>query len=70
MTPNGVRMLIGFRMEIDLEIVNCSYCFGSVVNESGPRCPLCSVRIHAECWNENNGCTTFGCSNSAESKEA
>lgn len=25
-------------------------------------CPACGIAHHAECWNENKGCTTFGCS--------
>lgn len=25
-------------------------------------CPSCGIPHHQECWNENKGCTTFGCS--------
>ena len=24
-------------------------------------CPECGIPHHAECWEENGGCTTFGC---------
>jgi len=29
-------------------------------------CPACDVPHHAECWNENGGCTTYGCPESPE----
>lgn len=25
-------------------------------------CPACNIPHHAECWRENGGCTTYGCS--------
>jgi hypothetical protein len=25
-------------------------------------CPACKLPFHAECWNENRGCSAFGCS--------
>jgi len=25
-------------------------------------CPVCQIPHHQECWNENKGCTTYGCS--------
>ena len=30
-------------------------------------CPKCEIAHHKECWEENKGCTTFGCDGKAES---
>ena len=40
----------------------CPYCQGGL----GPAadavaCPVCGVLHHAECWQENRGCGTYGC---------
>lgn len=43
---------------------NCPYCQTPVKNESEAIvCPQCSTPHHHECWEENKGCTTFGCPN-------
>jgi hypothetical protein len=40
----------------------CPFCFW-VINEDDHRrgCQDCPAVLHAECWTENGGCTTFGC---------
>jgi Prokaryotic RING finger family 1 len=38
----------------------CPYCRTEVDNSV--RCPICTTPHHPECWEENGGCTVFGCS--------
>lgn len=41
----------------------CPYCAGPVsANTAIVECPRCQVLYHAECWEANDGCATFGCS--------
>jgi len=49
--------------------VSCGYCSGDVDFERGPRCELCGVYHHKDCWNEFGGCVTFGCPNSPDMKK-
>ncbi len=40
----------------------CPYCQFSIKSESDIAvCSACSIPHHQECWQENGGCTTFGC---------
>ncbi len=40
----------------------CPYCQFPIKQESELAwCRLCSIPHHRECWEENGGCTTFGC---------
>ena len=42
---------------------NCPYCKTEIKEgEEVKVCPACGIPHHASCWNENKGCTTFGCS--------
>lgn len=40
----------------------CSYC-GTEIGDGDTCifCPECSMGYHAECWEENEGCATYGC---------
>lgn len=41
----------------------CPFCKTEIKEEDAVMvCPACGIAHHAECWNENKGCTTFGCS--------
>ena len=42
----------------------CPYCNAEIAPESPDRifCSSCGAAHHAECWEENRGCTVFGCS--------
>ncbi|MTA02581.1 MAG: hypothetical protein F2578_04535 [Actinobacteria bacterium] len=40
---------------------NCLYCQTALDDDRAPRCPSCSARHHLECWDENGGCSQFGC---------
>ncbi len=41
----------------------CPYCQIPLTSADNVRvCPLCHMPHHVECWRENGGCTTFGCS--------
>ncbi|MGE5532277.1 MAG: RING finger protein [Bacteroidota bacterium] len=40
----------------------CPYCrFPLKPGEQVMTCPACKVPHHADCWRENQGCTTYGC---------
>ncbi len=40
----------------------CPYCRAPMEDEAALTvCPGCATPHHAECWEENGGCTVFGC---------
>jgi len=40
----------------------CPYCrFPVKPGEQVVMCPACNLPHHADCWRENQGCTTYGC---------
>jgi hypothetical protein len=44
------------------DALTCPYCRTAI--ESGTRtvvCPACELVHHADCWEENRGCSTYGC---------
>jgi len=42
--------------------MNCPYCQTKIKNQNeAVTCVLCGTPHHADCWNENGGCTTYGC---------
>lgn len=44
----------------------CPYCrFPIKPGEQVYVCPACKVIHHADCWRENQGCTTYGCRGAA-----
>ncbi|MDR1481354.1 MAG: GYF domain-containing protein [Synergistaceae bacterium] len=41
----------------------CPYCKAKIAaSEDLKVCPICNMPHHQNCWDENKGCTTFGCS--------
>lgn len=41
----------------------CPFCKMEIQETDNVKvCPACEIPHHQECWNENKGCTTFGCS--------
>jgi ribosomal protein L40E len=41
----------------------CPFCKGEIKEgDEVMACPACGIPHHKECWEENKGCTTFGCS--------
>ena len=41
----------------------CSFCKTPIeVSDEVVLCPACEIPHHKDCWEENRGCTTFGCS--------
>jgi hypothetical protein len=41
----------------------CPYCHNAIKSNSDiVVCPVCDTPHHADCWSENGGCTTYGCS--------
>lgn len=41
----------------------CPFCRTEIREEDAVKvCPACGIAHHQNCWNENKGCTTFGCS--------
>jgi len=46
----------------------CPYC-NTEIGETEPNktiCPTCGAAHHGECWQENGGCTVFGCASAPE----
>ena len=42
----------------------CPYCQANIKSDANIIiCELCGTSHHKECWDENKGCTTYGCSN-------
>ena len=40
----------------------CPYCQSAILLQQDPfLCPICKTPHHRECWRENGGCTTYGC---------
>ncbi|MCZ7648017.1 MAG: hypothetical protein M5U26_22620 [Planctomycetota bacterium] len=40
----------------------CSICQTTVIaGESVVACPCCALPFHSECWDENRGCSAYGC---------
>lgn len=45
----------------------CPFCrFPIKEGEEVITCPDCQTTLHADCWRENGGCTTYGCSSSPQ----
>lgn len=41
----------------------CPFCKTEIKEEDAVKvCPACGIPHHETCWDENKGCTTFGCS--------
>ena len=41
----------------------CPFCKTEITETDAVKvCPACGIPHHEGCWNENRGCTTFGCS--------
>jgi len=41
----------------------CSICQTPIAaDEAKTACPACAAEYHAGCWEENNGCAVYGCS--------
>jgi len=41
----------------------CPFCKTEIKEGDAVKiCAACGIPHHEECWNQNNGCTTFGCS--------
>ena len=40
----------------------CPYCQSAILLQQDPFvCPTCKTPHHRECWRENGGCATYGC---------
>ena len=46
----------------------CPYCSGVIgAGDAGQTaCPSCATAHHADCWEENGGCTVFGCASAPD----
>lgn len=46
---------------------NCSICLSVIISgEDVIQCPYCQLPFHAECWEENKGCSAYGCQGAPE----
>ena len=41
----------------------CPYCRGDISASDQYYCPVCQTPHHRACWDENGGCTVWGCTN-------
>ncbi len=49
----------------------CPFCKTEITEtDTVKECPVCGIPHHEDCWNENGGCTTFGCSGKDEAPVA
>jgi hypothetical protein len=49
--------------------LNCPYCQTNIKeNADKIICSACHTPHHKECWDENKGCTTYGCTNNPNTK--
>jgi predicted component of type VI protein secretion system len=45
------------------ELARCAVCHGSIQSDDDiTTCPECAMHFHTECWQENFGCSSYGCS--------
>ena len=43
--------------------LRCGVCQSAIeANEARTTCPACGLHFHEECWQENYGCSAYGCS--------
>ncbi len=55
-------MATKFRLGEGAEKFTCPYCkIQFKKGDEAISCPTCQTLHHASCWEENKGCTTFGC---------
>ena len=41
---------------------NCSICLDLIIaGDEIVSCPFCGLPFHSECWEENRGCSAYGC---------
>ncbi len=61
--PNGINILKEERTMVQTHTgKTCPYCQFPIKQDSETvLCSSCRVPHHRECWQENGGCTTYGC---------
>jgi hypothetical protein len=48
--------------ETPREVTHCSICQTAIADaEERTTCPSCGLEFHAACWQENYGCSAYGC---------
>jgi hypothetical protein len=46
----------------EIRLARCGVCHADILPaEISTACPDCDIKFHAECWEENRGCSTYGC---------
>ncbi len=51
--------------------MNCPYCQTNIKHNADKIvCSSCHTPHHKECWEENKGCTTYGCENNPNTKSS
>jgi hypothetical protein len=59
--PQSIREPINSNSQTQIGKI-CPYCKTKIAaNEDLEICPICNMPHHRSCWDENKGCTTFGC---------
>ena len=58
---------INTHLEPEQQKIICPICCSEIYShEERKQCPNCNVYYHQECWEENQGCATYGCPSSPE----
>lgn len=49
----------------------CSICQSNIITgEKVLECPYCGLPFHGECWDENRGCSAYGCQGAPKTAKA
>jgi hypothetical protein len=50
--------------------LTCAICHSTIeLGQQIRHCEMCKLSFHTECWNENQGCATYGCNNAPDAKD-
>ncbi|MBO5437987.1 MAG: hypothetical protein J6A23_10020 [Thermoguttaceae bacterium] len=53
------------------DVPDCLYCSSAIQDgDVSVYCPECGAEFHHECWLENEGCSTYGCTQTGVLKSA
>ena len=62
MSPADSAILSIEELTASVKLDPCSICHSPIAHgEETTTCPSCGLTFHADCWNENYGCSAYGC---------
>ena len=66
---SNTQQTINIPLKSEQQKIICPICCSEIYsNEERKQCPDCNVYYHQECWDENQGCATYGCPSSPTGK--